>query len=67
MDGAGATCGNATAEFRSGGGDVFVQRPKQRRAGRGVNVLRFAIEGESHHANLPCQELFDISTRLDRA
>jgi hypothetical protein len=32
---------------------VFAQHPEQRGAGRDVNILRFAIEGESHHAEPP--------------
>jgi hypothetical protein len=64
MDGAGAACGNATAEFRSRYADVFAQHPEQRRPGRDVDVLRFAIEGESHHANLPARNLSDIAPRL---
>jgi hypothetical protein len=53
MDGARATCGYATTEFRSCNTNVFAQHPEQRGAGRDVNILRFAIEGESHHAEPP--------------
>src|SRR5437879_791954 len=61
MHGAGAALGDAASELRAGEAEVVAQHPQERRVGRDVHGLAFAVDGEDDrgHDALPgggCRE-----------